>query len=153
MRSKVLLFSSMTKVLDIIENYLKWREVDGKSMKFLRIDGNTALDQRDVAIKEFNDPGHNVFIFLLSIRAAGRGLNLQTSDTVIIYDPDPNPKSEEDEHVVTRVVEFFDRDITLIQGSVPVYPKELHALPVNFPPLQIVLDDVEDLGHGGEEPH
>ena len=92
---KVLLFSSMTKVLDIIENYLKWREVDGKSMKFLRIDGNTALDQRDVAIKEFNDPGHNVFIFLLSIRAAGRGLNLQTSDTVIIYDPDPNPKSEE----------------------------------------------------------
>lgn len=92
---KVLLFSSMTKVLDIIEDYLKWREVDGKSMKFLRIDGNTALDQRDVAIKEFNDPAHNVFIFLLSIRAAGRGLNLQTSDTVIIYDPDPNPKSEE----------------------------------------------------------
>jgi hypothetical protein len=36
-----------------------------------------------------------VFIFLLSIRAAGRGLNLQTSDTVIIYDPDPNPKNEE----------------------------------------------------------
>merc|ERR1712078_291068 len=134
------LFSSMTKVLDIIENYLKWREVDGKSMKFLRIDGNTALDQRDVAIKEFNDPGHNVFIFLLSIR----GLQVEAPTSC----PD---REEEDEHVVTRVVEFFDRDITLIQGSVPVYPKELHALPVNFPPLQIVLDDVEDLGHGGEE--
>jgi SWI/SNF-related matrix-associated actin-dependent regulator of chromatin subfamily A protein 2/4 len=39
--------------------------------------------------------GADVFIFLLSIRAAGRGLNLQTSDTVIIYDPDPNPKNEE----------------------------------------------------------
>lgn len=37
----------------------------------------------------------DVFIFLLSIRAAGRGLNLQTADTVIIYDPDPNPKNEE----------------------------------------------------------
>lgn len=36
-----------------------------------------------------------MFIFLLSIRAAGRGLNLQTSDTVIIYDPDANPKNEE----------------------------------------------------------
>jgi SWI/SNF-related matrix-associated actin-dependent regulator of chromatin subfamily A protein 2/4 len=36
-----------------------------------------------------------VFIFLLSIRAAGRGLNLQTADTVIIYDPDANPKNEE----------------------------------------------------------
>lgn len=35
------------------------------------------------------------FIFLLSIRAAGRGLNLQSADTVIIYDPDPNPKNEE----------------------------------------------------------
>lgn len=36
-----------------------------------------------------------MFIFLLSIRAAGRGLNLQSADTVIIYDPDPNPKNEE----------------------------------------------------------
>lgn len=40
-------------------------------------------------------PAADVFIFLLSIRAAGRGLNLQSSDTVIIYDPDPNPKNEE----------------------------------------------------------
>ena len=36
-----------------------------------------------------------MFIFLLSIRAAGRGLNLQSSDTVVIYDPDPNPQNEE----------------------------------------------------------
>jgi SWI/SNF-related matrix-associated actin-dependent regulator of chromatin subfamily A member 2/4 len=40
-------------------------------------------------------PHWQVFIFLLSIRAAGRGLNLQTSDTVVLYDPDPNPKNEE----------------------------------------------------------
>lgn len=40
-------------------------------------------------------PPPDVFIFLLSIRAAGRGLNLQSSDTVVIYDPDPNPKNEE----------------------------------------------------------
>ena len=50
---------------------------------------------REKAIKEFNRPGSDAFIFLLSIRAAGRGLNLQSADTVVIYDPDPNPKNEE----------------------------------------------------------
>eukprot|EP00955_Chlamydomonas_euryale_P039613 351470-Chlamydomonas_euryale.AAC.2 len=74
----------------------QWRVLpDGRQMKFRRIDGATPLDAREAAIKEFNAPDSDVFIFLLSIRAAGRGLNLQTSDTVIIYDPDPNPKNEE----------------------------------------------------------
>lgn len=50
---------------------------------------------REKAIKRFNKPDSDAFIFLLSIRAAGRGLNLQSADTVIIYDPDPNPKNEE----------------------------------------------------------
>lgn len=43
----------------------------------------------------FNQADSPAFIFLLSIRAAGRGLNLQSADTVVIYDPDPNPKNEE----------------------------------------------------------
>ena len=50
---------------------------------------------REKAIHAFNAPDSEVFIFLLSIRAAGRGLNLQSADTVVIYDPDPNPKNEE----------------------------------------------------------
>jgi len=50
---------------------------------------------REAAIQKFNAPNSECFIFLLSIRAAGRGLNLQSSDTVVIYDPDPNPKNEE----------------------------------------------------------
>lgn len=50
---------------------------------------------RETAIKKFNAPNSEIFIFLLSIRAAGRGLNLQTADTVVVYDPDPNPKNEE----------------------------------------------------------
>ncbi len=50
---------------------------------------------REAAIKAFNAAGSAAFIFLLSIRAAGRGLNLQSADTVVIYDPDPNPKNEE----------------------------------------------------------
>ncbi|XP_054784705.1 ATP-dependent helicase BRM isoform X2 [Prosopis cineraria] len=87
---RVLLFSTMTKLLDIIEEYLQWRQ-----LVYRRIDGTTSLEDREAAIMDFNSPDSDCFIFLLSIRAAGRGLNLQSADTVIIYDPDPNPKNEE----------------------------------------------------------
>ncbi|KAK7274397.1 hypothetical protein RIF29_15482 [Crotalaria pallida] len=87
---RVLLFSTMTKLLDILEEYLQWRR-----LVFRRIDGTTSLEDRESAIVDFNSPDTDCFIFLLSIRAAGRGLNLQSADTVVIYDPDPNPKNEE----------------------------------------------------------
>lgn len=87
---RVLLFSTMTKLLDILEEYLQWRR-----LVYRRIDGTTSLDDRESAIVDFNSPDSDCFIFLLSIRAAGRGLNLQSADTVVIYDPDPNPKNEE----------------------------------------------------------
>ncbi|MQM09007.1 hypothetical protein Taro_041869 [Colocasia esculenta] len=87
---RVLLFSTMTKLLDILEEYLQWRR-----LIYRRIDGTTSLEDRESAIVDFNRPGSDSFIFLLSIRAAGRGLNLQTADTVVIYDPDPNPQNEE----------------------------------------------------------
>ncbi|XP_019432983.1 PREDICTED: ATP-dependent helicase BRM-like isoform X1 [Lupinus angustifolius] len=87
---RVLLFSTMTKLLDILEEYLQWRR-----LVFRRIDGTTSLEDRESAIVDFNSPDSDCFIFLLSIRAAGRGLNLQSADTVVIYDPDPNPKNEE----------------------------------------------------------
>ena len=97
---RVLLFSTMTRLLDLLEVYLKGRVVGPPGgplapMGYLRIDGGTPLEDREAAIKAFNAPDSAAFIFLLSIRAAGRGLNLQTADTVIIYDPDPNPKNEE----------------------------------------------------------
>ena len=94
---RVLLFCTMTKLLDLLEVYLQWRwsTPDGKDLKYCRIDGMTSLEQREIAINAFNAPHSDKFIFLLSIRAAGRGLNLQTADTVVVYDPDPNPKNEE----------------------------------------------------------
>ena len=94
---RVLLFSTMTRLLDLLETYLKWRRETkaGEGMEWCRIDGSTALDEREVAITEFNAPDSKKFLFLLSIRAAGRGLNLQAADTVVVYDPDPNPKNEE----------------------------------------------------------
>lgn len=87
---RVLLFSTMTKLLDIMEEYLQWR-----NLVYRRIDGTTSLEERESAIVDFNSHDSDCFIFLLSIRAAGRGLNLQSADTVVIYDPDPNPKNEE----------------------------------------------------------
>ncbi|PKA45857.1 ATP-dependent helicase BRM [Apostasia shenzhenica] len=87
---RVLLFSTMTKLLDILEEYLQWRR-----LVYRRIDGTTSLEDRESAIVDFNSPDSDCFIFLLSIRAAGRGLNLQSADTVVIYDPDPNPQNEE----------------------------------------------------------
>ena len=93
---RVLLFSTMTKLLDTLERYLEWRRLEGGyHMKHCRIDGTTPLEDREKSISEFNAPGSDLFIFLLSIRAAGRGLNLQSADTVVVYDPDPNPKNEE----------------------------------------------------------
>jgi len=93
---RVLLFSTMTKALDILQTYVKWR-----GWAFHRIDGTTPIEEREEAIQDFNNVDNRAegsqvpFIFLLSIRAAGRGLNLQSADTVVLYDPDPNPKNEE----------------------------------------------------------
>jgi len=93
---RVLLFSTMTRLLDTLEHYLLWRrDVGGVDMRFTRIDGDTPLEEREQAISQFNAPDSPFFIFLLSIRAAGRGLNLQSADTVVVYDPDPNPTNEE----------------------------------------------------------
>ena len=92
---KVLLFSSMTQLLDVLELYLQWRFVDGKPLQYRRLDGSTSFSDRERAVEAFNAQESQDFIFLLSIRAAGRGLNLQSADTVVVYDPDPNPKNEE----------------------------------------------------------
>jgi SNF2 family DNA or RNA helicase len=57
----------------------------------LRLDGGTKSDDRGDLLKKFNDPKSEYFIFILSTRAGGLGLNLQTADTVVIFDSDWNP--------------------------------------------------------------
>lgn len=54
-------------------------------------DGNTKQAQRQRDMDEFNKPGSDVFVYMLSTRAGGVGINLWSADTVIIYDPDFNP--------------------------------------------------------------
>ncbi|GLT99194.1 hypothetical protein SLE2022_166470 [Rubroshorea leprosula] len=85
--SRVLIFSQMTRLLDILEDYLMFR-----GYQYCRIDGNTGGEDRDASIEVFNKPGSEKFVFLLSTRAGGLGINLATADVVILYDSDWNPQ-------------------------------------------------------------
>jgi len=99
--SRVLIFSQMSRVLDILEDYCMFRGY-GKSLShdqaihaeylgfvaYCRIDGSTAHEDRINAIDEYNKPGSEKFIFLLTTRAGGLGINLTTADVVVLYDSD-----------------------------------------------------------------
>lgn len=85
--SRVLIFSQMTRVLDILEDYMMY-----KDYKYARIDGQTNGEDREESIDLFNKPNSPLFAFLLSTRAGGLGINLATADTVILYDSDWNPQ-------------------------------------------------------------
>lgn len=87
--SRVLIFSQMTRMLDILEDFMLFR-----GHKYCRIDGQTESDMREDLMDEFNKPGSEKFCFLLSTRAGGLGINLATADTVILYDSDWNPQAD-----------------------------------------------------------
>ncbi|XP_030639658.1 chromodomain-helicase-DNA-binding protein 4 [Chanos chanos] len=86
---RVLIFSQMTKMLDLLEDFL-----ENEGYKYERIDGGITGGMRQEAIDRFNAPGAPQFVFLLSTRAGGLGINLATADTVIIYDSDWNPHND-----------------------------------------------------------
>jgi SWI/SNF-related matrix-associated actin-dependent regulator of chromatin subfamily A member 5 len=87
--SRCLIFSQMTRMLDILEDYCRL-----KNFEYCRIDGNTAGEDRDRGMDEFNAPDSSKFLFLLSTRAGGLGINLYTADVVILYDSDWNPQQD-----------------------------------------------------------
>jgi len=86
---RVLIFSQMVRVLDILSDYLHLR-----GHQFQRLDGTVAAGPRRMAIDHFNAPDSNDFCFLLSTRAGGLGINLMTADTVILFDSDWNPQAD-----------------------------------------------------------
>lgn len=103
--SRVLIFSQMSRVLDILEDYCQFRgfseslssfqmslALTGK--EYCRIDGNTAHEDRINAIDEYNAPGSEKFIFLLTTRAGGLGINLVSADIVVLFDSDWNPQAD-----------------------------------------------------------
>lgn len=89
---KVLIFSQMTRVLDILGDYMELRGYPCE-----RLDGNVHGDERQAAIDRFSDKQADAsksFVFLLSTRAGGVGINLTAADTCIIYDSDWNPQND-----------------------------------------------------------
>lgn len=86
---KCLVFCQMTTLMSIMEDYLVYR-----GYRYLRLDGMTKSDDRGQLLEMFNRKDSPYFLFLLSTRAGGLGLNLQTADTVIIFDSDWNPHQD-----------------------------------------------------------
>uniref|UniRef100_A0A8C8D3T4 Proliferation-associated SNF2-like protein n=1 Tax=Oncorhynchus tshawytscha TaxID=74940 RepID=A0A8C8D3T4_ONCTS len=85
---KVLIFSQMTSILDILMDYCYLR-----GYQYSRLDGSMAYPDREENMTKFSsDP--EVFLFLLSTRAGGLGINLTAADTVIIFDSDWNPQAD-----------------------------------------------------------
>lgn len=87
--SRVLIFTQMTRILDILEDFMVMR-----GYQYCRIDGNTTYEDREESIDAFNAPNSEKFCFILSTRAGGLGINLQTADTCILYDSDWNPQQD-----------------------------------------------------------
>lgn len=85
---KVLIFSQMTMLLNILEDYLSFRGYD-----YSRLDGTMKMTDRQAQMKRFSE-NLDVPVFLLSTRAGGLGINLTQADTVIIYDSDWNPQCD-----------------------------------------------------------
>ena len=84
---RVVLFSQFTSMLDILQDYLSL-----KGYGYARLDGSTNRVQRSIDIAAFNRPNSPMFAFLLSTRAGGLGVNLQTADTCVLFDSDWNPQ-------------------------------------------------------------
>ena len=93
---RVVLFSQFTSMLDIFEDFLNLR-----GYRYVRLDGSSSRTQRTLDLRVFNKEGSEVFIFLMSTRAGGLGINAQTADTVILYDSDWNPQV--DQQAMARV--------------------------------------------------
>lgn len=135
--SKVLIFSQMTAVLDILQGYLQ-----GRGISCARLDGNTSHADRETQLREFNSSrnlnagvledsacsdesaptGADHSVFLLSTRAGGVGINLQAADTVILFDSDWNP--QQDLQAISRAHRIGQTRPVLVLRLVSVGPDE-----------------------------
>ncbi|XP_067943533.1 chromatin-remodeling ATPase INO80-like isoform X2 [Watersipora subatra] len=82
---RVLIYSTMTKVIDLLEEFMWYRK-----HQYMRLDGSSKISERRDMVSDFQNKA-DIFVFLLSTRAGGLGINLTAADTVIFYDSDWNP--------------------------------------------------------------
>ena len=82
---RVLIYSQMTRMIDLLEEYMTYRRY-----RYIRLDGSSRISDRRDMVDDFQNKA-DIFVFLLSTRAGGLGINLTAADTVIFYDSDWNP--------------------------------------------------------------
>jgi SNF2 family DNA or RNA helicase len=131
---RVLMFSQMTNLMTILEDYFIYRR-----FSYLRLDGSTSADDREQRMYQFNAPDSPYFIFLLSTRAGGLGLNLATADTVILFDSDWNPmmdkQAQDRAHRIGQKNEVRARlHSGTTHSSLPLFRLLTVSLVVHFPP-------------------
>ncbi|PSK46541.1 hypothetical protein B9Z65_5509 [Elsinoe australis] len=93
---KIVLISNYTQTLDVFEKLCRSR-----SYGSLRLDGTMTVNKRQKLVDKFNDPDGNEFVFLLSSKAGGCGLNLIGANRLVLFDPDWNPAA--DQQALARV--------------------------------------------------
>jgi hypothetical protein len=133
---RILMFSQMTKVMDLLESYCSMR-----GFWSLRLDGQTSPEDREQRMFRFNAYDSPYFIFLLSTRAGGLGLNLATADTVILFDRDWNPmmdaQAQDRAHRIGQKNEV--RVFTLLTNS-PIEEKILARAQEKFHMAKMVVE-------------
>ncbi|XP_054718613.1 DNA excision repair protein ERCC-6-like [Uloborus diversus] len=87
-KHRVLLFTQSRQMMEILEIFVKSR-----GYTYMKMDGSTSISSRQPAITKFNSD-KNIFVFLLTTRVGGLGVNLTGADRVVIYDPDWNPSTD-----------------------------------------------------------
>lgn len=86
---RVVLFSQFSSMVDLLDDYCRLR-----GWPFVRLTGSTNRVQRMVNLQAFNAPSSKLFLFLMTTRAGGLGINLQSADTCILLDSDWNPQAD-----------------------------------------------------------
>ncbi|CAK9780505.1 hypothetical protein CC85DRAFT_256762 [Cutaneotrichosporon oleaginosum] len=141
---RVLLFSQFKIALNLIEDFLC-----GEGYKYLRLDGDVNQLHRQKDMDKFNAPNSDYFIFLLTTRAGGVGINLASADTVIVHDPDFNP--HQDLQAISRAHRFGQTKRVLVFKLMMENSAEVRI--INSGKKKLVLDHlvVQQLGKDREE--
>ncbi|KAG1825464.1 SNF2 family N-terminal domain-containing protein [Suillus subaureus] len=128
---RVLIFFQMTKVMDIMEDFLKMM-----NWKYLRLDGGTKTDERALHVQQFNAKDSEIKVFILSTRAGGLGLNLQTADTVIM-NPHADLQAQDRAHRIgqTKAVRIL-RFITEKSVEEAMYARARYKLDIDDKVIQ-----------------
>ena len=122
---RVLVYSQMTKMIDLLEEFMTYRR-----HKYIRLDGSSRISERRDMVDDFQTKS-DIFVFLLSTRAGGLGINLTAADTVIFYDSDWNPTVDQQVMMLllygTLCLMMLNRTntvciiFTLVAGSIVLY--------------------------------